>query len=361
LIKRVMELMFNLCEKFEAWAVVFCEKSVSLWLIYLDMRKILFFLLPILQFTACNHATRNTQTEQKTVNVPSFSSDSAYQYIQQQVDFGPRVPNTSAQLACANYLSATLKRFGAEVIEQKADLQAFDGTMLHSINIIGTYNPKATTRVLLFSHWDSRPWADNDPKPANHKKPVMGANDGASGVGVLLEMARQFGLQQPNIGVDIIFFDAEDYGSPESSGGQNTEDSWCLGTQYWAKNPHVPGYIARYGILLDMVGGPQATFQREQISEYYASNIVSKVWSQAKSLGFGQYFVDQKGGTITDDHVYVNKITGIPSIDIIQFDANSGTGFASYWHTVDDTMKNVDKNTLKAVGTTLMHVVYNEK
>jgi len=295
------------------------------------------------------------------MNVPNFSSDSAYHFVQKQVDFGPRVPNTAAQIACANYLSATLKQFGAEVIEQKAELQAFDGTKLKSINIIGSYNPKAAGRVLLFSHWDSRPWADNDPKASNQNKPVMGANDGASGVGVLLEMARQLGLQQPTIGVDIIFFDTEDYGASGSNGGVNTEDSWCLGTQYWAKNPHVPGYTARFGILLDMVGGTQAKFQREQISEYYASNIVSKVWSQAKSLGFEQYFIDQKGGAITDDHVYVNKISGIPSIDIIQYDANSGTGFASYWHTVDDTMKNVDKNTLQAVGVTLMHVVYNEQ
>ena len=189
----------------------------------------------------------------------------------------------------------------------------------------------------------------------------MGANDGASGVGVLLELARQFQIQQPNIGVDIIFFDAEDYGATEEFRGENTEDSWCLGAQYWAKNPHLPGYRAEYGILLDMVGGTQATFYCEQISEYYAMNVVNKVWSQAKSLGFGQYFIDQKGGTVTDDHLYVNKIAGIPSIDIIQFDPNSDSGFAHYWHTVDDTMKNIDKNTLNAVGTTLMHVVYNEE
>ena len=322
------------------------------------MRKLLFILFVAVQVAACNQATKSVQKEKKPVIVPAFSSDSAYNYIQKQVDFGPRIPNTDAQLNCAKYLSTTLKRFGAEVIEQKANVLAFNGTTLRSINIIGTFNPKAETRVLLFSHWDSRPWADHDPDPANRKKPVMGANDGASGVGVLLEMARQIGIAKPNVGIDIIFMDAEDYGATEDYRGENTEDSWCLGTQYWAKNPHVPGYTAKYGILLDMVGGKQATFLRESISEQYAVNVVDKVWSQAESLGFGQYFVNRSGGMITDDHVYVNKIIGIPSIDIIQY--TSETGFASYWHTVNDTMENVDKNTLNAVGTTLMHVIYNE-
>ena len=323
------------------------------------MRKIIFILLAAIQITACNQATKSAQKVKKNVNVPGFSSDSAYQYTQQQVDFGPRIPNTNVQMACAKFLSSKLKRFGAEVIEQKANLTAFDGTSLRSINIIGSFNPKAEKRVLLFSHWDSRPWADNDPIPSNHNMPVMGANDGASGVGVLLEMARLIGKNLPTIGVDIIFFDAEDYGSSARNGG-NTEDSWCLGTQYWAKNPHIQGYHAEFGILLDMVGGKNATFFREQISEQFASDVVSKVWSQAESLGFGQYFINQKGGAVTDDHVYVNQLIGIPSIDIIQFDPNSGSGFASYWHTIDDTMKNVDKNTLNAVGMTLMHVVYNE-
>ena len=325
------------------------------------MRKILIFLLTVVQLSGCNKTAQRTQKEVKTVNIPQFSADSAYVYTHKQVDFGARVPNTKAHDACALYLSAELKRFGAEVIEQKADLTAFNGTVLRSVNIIGSFNPKAETRILLFSHWDSRPWADHDPKPANRKKPVMAANDGASGVGVLLEMARLIGKNEPAVGVDIIFFDSEDYGAPESFNGQNTEDSWCLGTQYWAKNPHVQGYTARFGILLDMVGGKNATFYREEASDYYAGSVVSNVWSEAKSLGFGQYFIDQKGGAITDDHIYVNKIIGIPSIDIIQYDPNSKSGFGFYWHTTEDVMANVDKNTLNAVGTTLMHVVYNEK
>jgi len=325
------------------------------------MKKILIFLLTVIQLSACNHASQNTQKEEKTVNIPEFSSDSAYKYTQKQVDFGPRVPNTTAHDQCATYLSAELRKSGAEVIEQKADLTAFDGTVLKSTNIIGSFNSKAETRILLFSHWDSRPWADQDPISGNRKKPVMAANDGASGVGVLLEMARLIGKSLPQVGVDIIFFDSEDYGAPESFKSPDSENSWCLGTQYWAKNPHVKGYTARFGILLDMVGGKQAKFFREQASDYYAGSVVTNVWSQAKGLGFDQFFVDQKGGAITDDHIYVNQIIGIPSIDIIQYDPNSKSGFASYWHTTHDTMESVDKTTLNAIGTTLMHVVYNEK
>jgi hypothetical protein len=325
------------------------------------MRKILIFMLAVIQLSGCSHATQSTKTEEKTVNIPEFSKDSAYKYTQKQVDFGPRVPNTKAHDDCAKYLSAELKRLGAEVINQNADLTAFDGTVLRSTNIIGSFNLKAETRILLFSHWDSRPWADHDTNPKNRKMPVMAANDGASGVGVLLEMARLIGKNQPAVGIDIIFFDSEDYGAPESFKSDNSEESWCLGTQYWAKNPHVPGYTARFGILLDMVGGKGATFFKEQSSEYYAGSVVSNVWSKAKSLGFGQYFVDQKGGSITDDHIYVNQLIGIPSIDIIQYDPNSKSGFADYWHTTHDTMDNVDKSTLNAIGMTLMNVIYNEK
>jgi Zn-dependent M28 family amino/carboxypeptidase len=325
------------------------------------MRKILLLLLTASQLMACTQKSKSAQKEDKLMNVPHFSADSAYVFTKKQVDFGPRVPNTKAHDKCAVYLASELKRLGAEVIEQKADLTAFDGTVLKSENIIGSFNTKAETRILLFSHWDSRPWADNDPLPGNRKKPVIAANDGASGVGVLLEMARLMGKNAPAVGVDIIFFDSEDYGEPESLGSETSEDSWCLGTQYWAKNPHIICYKARFGILLDMVGAQGATFFREQASEYYAGSVVNTVWSQAKSLGFGQFFRDEKGGAITDDHIYVNKIAGIPSIDIIQYDPNSRSGFGSYWHTTHDTMENVDKATLNAVGMTLLHVVYNEK
>lgn len=218
------------------------------------MKKYVFLLFVVFPLVACNQSAKPVKSVEKAIVVPAFSADSAYEYVQKQVDFGPRIPNSNSQIACANYLSDKLKTFGAEVIEQKSNLMAFDGTTLKSINIVGSFNPKAETRVLLFSHWDSRPWADNDPNPANHKKPVTGANDGASGVGVLLEMARQFQIQQPTIGVDIIFVDAEDYGPNHEFTGANAEDFWCLGTQYWAKNPHKVSYTAKYGILLDKIG-----------------------------------------------------------------------------------------------------------
>ena len=330
------------------------------------MKKTTVLFLSLLMVVGCKQPQTNAQSQSQpnhapsAVTIPTFNGDSAYQYTKAQVAFGARVPNTKAHDLCATYLSETLKRFGAGVFEQKADLQAFDGTILHAVNIIGSFNPTATKRILLFAHWDARPWADNDPVVANRKTPVMAANDGASGVGVLLEMARLIGQQSPSVGVDIAFFDAEDYGAPSwYKSQQNTEDSWCLGTQFWAHNPHLADYKAEYGILLDMIGAPDATFYREQVSEQFASNIVTKVWSQAATLGFSNLFLQEKGGAITDDHVYVNQIAGIPSIDIIDFKPQAG-GFATYWHTTHDTMENVDKSTLQAVGMTLIHVVYNE-
>lgn len=322
--------------------------------------KTILILLTMLFLFACRQEARTPHQQVAPVVVPAFSADSAYKYIQNQVNFGPRVPNTPQHLACAAYLSEQLRTFGAEVTEQKAQLRAFDGTMLNAINIIGSYNIEQKSRILLFAHWDTRPWSDHDPDPANYNKPVLGANDGGSGVGVLLEIARQLQNQLPAVGVDIIFFDAEDYGAPENFQGQAT-DSWCLGSQYWSANQHKPGYQARFGILLDMVGAGNAVFYREQYSDFYAPHVVDKIWRSASSLGFSRYFINEKGGVVVDDHLYVNKIAGIPSANIIHYDPRSETGFGDFWHTVNDTMDNIDKQTLHAVGTTVMHVIYNEK
>ena len=294
----------------------------------------------------------------KQQNVPAFDADSAWVFVENQVKFGPRVPNSEAHVACGNYLASELKRFGAQVYEQEATLTAYNGTQLKAKNIIGSYNPENSKRVLLFAHWDSRPYADHDKDPANHKKPIDGADDGASGVGVLLEMARQFSIKSPAIGIDIIFFDAEDYGTPEFV-KEYKENTWCLGAQFWAKNPHVKGYKADFGILLDMVGAKNASFFKEATSMRYAPQIVELVWSTARDLGYGKFFINAEGGAITDDHQYVILGRNIPCIDIIYTDPESDNGFGPHWHTQNDTMDNIDRETLKAVGQTVLQVVYN--
>ena len=303
--------------------------------------------------------TTTPQTPVTTSKAPTFEADIAYTYVANQVAFGPRVPNSKAHKQCGDYLAAELTRFGAQLYVQEANLKAYDGTLLEARNLIGSYNPELSKRVLLFAHWDSRPYSDHDPDPANLRKPLDGADDGASGVGVLLEIARQLGQQAPNIGVDILFCDAEDYGTPEFVDDYQP-DTWCLGSQFWAKNPHVKNYKAEFGILLDMVGGKGATFFREFQSMRSAAPIVQMVWSKARDLGYGKFFINADGGAITDDHQYVISGRGIPSIDIINYDPDTETGFASYWHTQKDNMDNIDRETLKAVGQTVLEVIYNQ-
>ena len=320
----------------------------------------------LLSMTSCNISSSKAKSENNnstkaTVNVPAFDPDSAYFFVQKQVNFGPRVPNTTAHVACGNYLTKLLEIFGATVTTQEADLIAFDGKLLKSKNIIGSYKPESKKRIALFAHWDSRPWADNDPDEKNHHTPILGANDGASGVGVLLEVARQISHQKPEMGIDLIFFDAEDYGAPQFYKGEQKEEYWCLGSQYWSRNPHVEGYNARFGILLDMVGGKDAVFYKEGYSEEYAPEINKKVWKAGKQLGFGKYFVDQQGGGVTDDHLPVNKFAQIPTIDIIPTDPSGKYSFNSTWHTVNDDINHIDRKTLKAVGQTILEVIYNEK
>lgn len=322
-------------------------------------------LLSVLPFFACGKGTTNgsnTTTEGlKYEQVsPAFDSDSAYSYVAKQVDFGFRIPNSKEHQLCGDYLVDKLKQFGAEVQEQKMVVTTFDGTKLNARNIIGSYGLDKSDRILLFAHWDTRPFADNDPHSSNRSTPVLGANDGASGVGVLLEIARNIQTKSPDLGIDIIFFDAEDYGPGESHDAPDG-DWWCLGSQYWAKNPHKVGYTARFGILLDMVGAPNAKFHKEVFSTRYAGDVVGKIWGTASQLGYGSFFPNKMGGAITDDHIPVNEILKIPSVDIIQYDTTTNSSFGAYWHTVNDDMSAISKETLKAVGQTVMEVVYKEK
>ena len=289
---------------------------------------------------------------------PTFSADTAYAIIQKQIDFGPRVPNTPEHKATGNYLTAKLRSYNFEVIEQEAKVTAYNGVQLEMKNIIGSINPEKNNRVLLMTHWDTRPIADQDDTRKNEA--IDGANDGASGVGVLLEIARQLQSHDLNIGVDIILFDTEDYGQPSNDMRARQQKTWCLGSQYWAANPHKADYSANYGILLDMVGAKNAFFTKESISMYYAPQIVEKVWGIAKALGHGNYFVWQETTHVgEDDHLYVNRIAKIPSIDIIQYEPKTGA-FGEHWHTHDDNIDIIDKATLQAVGETVLSTVLQE-
>lgn len=319
-----------------------------------------------LMISSCGNGSKNnndndTTKTTKNINVPDFNADSAYVYTAKQVSFGPRVPNTDAHKKCAEYLISILQEFCDTVYVQESKAKAFDGTMLNFKNIIGSIKPGINNRIFISSHWDSRPFADYDPNEKNHKTPIDGANDGASGVGIIIEMARLLHSNPSPIGVDFILFDAEDYGQPEKSDYAKQEDTWCLGSQYWAKTPHVKKYFARYGILLDMVGAENATFTEEGVSMKYAPDVVKKVWDIAIREGYSDYFLLTKTGELTDDHLYINMLAEIPTIDIIHRDSSTPTGFFKNWHTTKDNMDGINKNTLKAVGQTLMRVIFEEE
>lgn len=290
-----------------------------------------------------------------------FNADSAYAYVAAQVAMGPRVNGSAAHAACQRYIIDMLRRHGADTVsEQHAVVTDWQGKKLNINNIMASYRPEADKRVLLLAHYDTRPVADRDPDPANRRSPIPGANDGASGVGVLLETARQLGLNSPSVGVDILFVDAEDCGADSDSGVADSEATWCLGSQHWASNlPYTAANRPRFGILLDMVGGRDAVFRPEYFSSLYAPDIVSKVWGRARAEGLGSRFVMRPGGGVTDDHLPVNA-AGIPCIDIIECDNPITGSFPPYWHTMADDMAIIDAATLKAVGTTVLSTIYNE-
>jgi len=328
--------------------------------------KILALTVLVVLLNACGNKDKKgsenqATTAEETIKVPVFNADSAYAFVEKQVSFGPRVPGTDAHLNCRDWLAAQLERYGAKVTVQNIQVRTYNGLILSGYNIIGSINPEAKTRIMLSSHWDSRPYADWDPDVANHNKPIPGANDGASGVGVLLEIARVMQQTKPTVGIDIFFWDVEDYGEPKDAQGTAKEDTWGLGSQFWSKNPHVAGYSARYGILLDMVGAKNATFYQEGFSKNFASSIVSKVWNHADALGFAASFISTESNPIMDDHYYVNKYANIPTIDIIHQDKNSQTGFYPYWHTLNDDMSQIDKGTLNMVGQVLLRTAFYEK
>lgn len=315
---------------------------------------IAFFTLACNESAKTNQQDNNGQAQQpavQAIKAPAFNADSAYAYTARQVSFGPRIPNTPAQTKCADWLITQLKPLADTVYVQRTTVIAPGKKALPCINIIASFNPAATQRILLLSHWDTRPYADQD--AFDKTKKLDGADDGASGVGVLLETARQLHIQKPNTGIDILLTDVEDSGVSEE------ENSFCLGTQYWAQNPHIKGYKANYGILLDMVGGRGSQFFMEAGSQQYAYGPMKMFWDVANRIGYSDRFrYENIGAGITDDHVYVNTMAAIPTFDIIALQQNGN--FVPHWHTSNDNMSVIDKTTLQAVGQTILEVIYTQ-
>lgn len=291
------------------------------------------------------------------VAVPDFCADSAYRYTAEQLAFGYRMPGTKAWQQCADYLAAQMGRWCDTVMVQSFRTTLWDGTAVPGRNIIASLRPELSKRVLLAAHWDSRSWADHDADPARQHSPVPGANDGASGVAALMEMARVMSQMPPSVGVDFIFFDVEDQGVAEWSEVYD-EQSWCKGSQYWAENRHVPYYTAVYGVLFDMIGTPEPRFTKEYISRQYAPGLTDKLWNCAAALGYGNIFVNQATDPILDDHLYVNQKAGIPMVDIVQ--NTPTTSFFAHWHTTTDDMQSVNAEALRIVATVTMKTLYGD-
>ena len=340
----------------KVWSDKGWMRGLSFIIYHLSFRHIvpLFFTLSLLSCGNTKSSSANEAAQQPVG--PTFVADSAYLFCEQQCQFGPRTMNSAAHDQCEQWIIHKFQQYGLTVTTQKATLKGYDGTPLQSTNIIATYRPEATDRILLCAHWDSRPWADNDPDSSNHHKPVMAANDGASGVAVMLEIARLIsGLK---LGIDFVCFDAEDWGTPqwaETAGSDG--DTWALGAQYWAEqyaqqltSTSTSTSTYRYGILLDMVGGEGARFYQEGVSLYYAPKVVRKVWDAARVAGFASFFPKDEGNNITDDHLPVNQKAKIPCIDIIPYYPDcEASSFGPTWHTVNDNMQHIDRHTLQAV------------
>ena len=319
----------------------------------------------LLLLVSCGQTKKNTNQRDtiEMVSCPQFNAENALHHIQAQCALGPRVPGTAAWKACGDSIVSWFSALGLEVSEQNTNVTVYDGSSVPCRNITARLNPDNLDRIMLCAHWDSRPWADNDADEKNHKTPVLAANDAASGVAVMLELARILAQADTiNTGIDFVCFDVEDYGTPQWYEGEveNEENTWCLGAQKWCERAAQDGYQARFGILFDMVGGRGSTFSREGFSMYYAQPVVDLLWHIAQQLGYGHYFPLSDGGNITDDHVNVNRITRVPCIDIVPYHTDGPSSFGPTWHTTNDTPENIDPNVLEAVGQSVLQLIYND-
>lgn len=284
----------------------------------------------------------------QSADIPRFDSSSAFAALKKQVDIGPRYPGSNGQLICRDYIVSQLKPYADDVIVQDFKHVA-SGKELPLYNIIAHFNSSAPSFILLAAHWDSRPIADKEVNPVKQAQPIPGANDGASGVAVLLELARVFKQLRPDIGVIMVFFDGEDYAVETDSA-----EHMFLGSKYYAANLSSKTKSSiRYGILLDMIGDKNLNIYQEVQSVKAAPETVKKVWAAARSLGYERTFIPQAKYDIMDDHVPLIR-AGVKCIDVIDFDYGP-------WHTLDDTVDKCSADSLKIVGEVVAKVIYKEK
>ena len=285
--------------------------------------------------------------------IPDFNPDFAYKQIDKQVSFGPRNPGSAGHMAALNYLQSELNKYADNVILQQFSYKGYGNENLQLTNIIAKFNPQNKHRIIICAHWDTRPRAEEDKNVNLQDKPIPGANDGGSGVGILLELARLLKSNKIIYGIDLVLFDGEDYGKP------NELENYSLGAKYFAAN--LPqDYQPVFAVLMDMVGDRDADFPLEGNSSLYAPEIQKMIWSLAGQIGADK-FVDKKEESIYDDHIALNQ-AGIQTVDIIDQDligANTSIERRNYWHTQNDTMENIGKNTLKQVGNVIAKLIWS--
>lgn len=335
------------------------------------MNRLFFSLLALVALTllvalaGCKGAARTEQAaagDTVALTPVAFNADSAMAAVQAQCAFGARTPGSEAHRRCGDYLVEAFTRYNLRVTQQTTTVTGWDGKRLPCRNLIASYAPERSERVVIAAHWDSRPWADADPDSTLHRQPVMAANDGASGIAVMLELARLLPELKPAVGVDLVCFDVEDYGAPYwAQHAPDDGSDWCLGSRYWAQQAAATGYTARYGVLLDMVGGRDARFCFEGYSLRYAEAATRRLWSTAATVGGEALFLARDGSWATDDHVPMNEIARIPTVDVIPYIDGAERSFGATWHTTHDTPENISRENLRLVGQTLLQMLFEEQ
>jgi hypothetical protein len=291
-----------------------------------------------------------TQQRQPGARQGKFDSAKAFSYLVKQTQFGPRDPGSAAHERCLKFLREELGKYADVVVPQTFSYSVPKWKLVPLTNILASFNTRATNRIFISAHWDTRPWADQDPEKKNRTKPIIGANDGASGVAIILELARQLKQFPPAVGVDLLLFDGEDLGT------SGTGNSFSIGAQHFAKN-RPPGFNPRFGINIDMVGDRNLEIEREQNSEKLAPEVQNLVFSTARRLMLSG-FIDSPGTEITDDHLPLND-AGIPTVDLIDFKYPDASN--KYWHTMADTPDKCSAESLGAVGTLLLEIIYTQQ